>query len=261
MDTKQVGRLWLKGAVEEGAFLLDMLLSRYESFKSVKPRSLTEITEASYVFNAFVRSAKSALALMEKQSGRDGSEFFDRIGNSDDLRYLMQGARGAITHGYIDLLSGGIEVSHDGENILVFVCSRVLNKKETGWIEPPKQDAISLAIDYFLVVIDEARKCEIELQNSSPITWRDTQDWIVDSIRAAPHIPNDILDISTKALEKLLPSLAITSPALDWCEDLAEKYKKLRTSVYPTVLIGKDDYNVSFPVYGTNEESSADRVR
>lgn len=256
MDKKQVALLSVKGAVHEAAFLLDMLLSQYEGFKHEKAASLNRLNEAAYMFNAFVRSAKSALEALGKVSDEGKKAFLERLEGQHGFTYLMQMARNVISHGAGDLLSGGIEAEHDGKKTLVLVCSP-LNEGGPKWITPPNQDGISLALDYFLAVLDETEKCYAGLSALPDDYWHGIRNWELEGMKATVHVSPSMIETARQAQLMIPPGFVPDFVDTGWVGNMIEKYKSLRTSVYPTILIAWGMYHLSFPAYGANAANNA----
>lgn len=251
MDKKQVALLGLKGAIHEAAFLLDSLLSMYDGFKHERSPQLSRISEASYMLNAFVRSGKSALELLGKLSDEGKKTFLVRFASPQGFEYLMKTARDAITHGTGDLLSGGIEVEHNGATMMALVCSP-LNEGGPAWHTPPYQDGISLAMDYFLAVLDETEKCYAGLSELPDDYWHGIRNWELEGMKATVHVSPSMIETARQAQLMIPPGFVPDFVDTSWVGNMIEKYKNLRSSVYPTILIAWGRYHLSFPVYGTN---------
>lgn len=252
MDKKQVALLSVKGAVHETAFFLDMLLSQYEKFKHEKAVSQDSIKEASYAFNAFVRSAKSVLEVLGKVSDQGKKAFLESLEGPHGFTYLMQMARNVISHGAGDLLSGGIEAEHDGKKILVLVCSP-LNEGGAKWITPPNQDSVSLALDYFLALLDQTEKCYAGMDSLPDDYWYGIRNWELEGMKASVHVPPSMIETAKRAQLMIPPGFVPDLVDTSWVGNMIEKYANLRMSVYPTILIAWGRYHLSFPVYNADE--------
>ncbi|WP_153133394.1 hypothetical protein [Dechloromonas hortensis] len=251
MDKRQVALLSVKGAVHEAAFFLDMLLSRYDDFKHETAGSQDSLTEASYMFNAFVRSAKSALEVLGKVSDEGKKAFLERLEGPHGFTYLMQAARNVISHGSGDLLSGNIEAEHDGKKTLVLVCSP-LNEGGAKWIKPPNQDSISLALDYFLAVLDQTEKCYAGMGSLPDDYWLGIRNWELEGMKATVHVSPSMIESARRAQLMIPPGFVPDFVDTSWVGSMIEKYANLRMSVYPTILIARGMYHLSFPAYNAN---------
>lgn len=247
MDNKQVALLSVKGAVHEAAFFLDMLLSQYEKYKHEKAVLQGNLNETSYIFNAFVRSAKSVLELLGKISNLGKKKFLERLEGPRGFTYLMKLARDAISHGAGDLLSGGIEVEHDGKKTLALACSP-LNEGGGKWIKPPNQDGISLALDYFLAVLDQTEKCYAGMGSLPDDYWHGIRNWELELMKATVHVSPSVIEVARGAQLMIPPGYVPDFLDTSWVGSMIEKYSNLRTSVYPTILIAQGTYHLSFPV-------------
>ena len=232
-----------------------MLLSRYEKLKHEKEVSQSCLKEASYIFNAFIRSAKSILEVLGKVSDEGKKAFLERLEGQDGFTYLMQLARNIISHGSGDLLSGGIEAEHDGKKLLVLVCSP-LNEGGEKWVTPPHQDSISLALDYFLAILNKTEKCYAEMDSLPNDYWHGIRNWELEGMKATVHVSPSMIETARQAQLMTPPGFVPDFVDTSWTESMAKKYANLRISVYPTILIARGMYHLSFPVCQANKATN-----
>jgi hypothetical protein len=244
MNKTQVAMLGLKGAVLEAAFFLDLLLSNYQAIKLEKPLPHNKLGEISYIFNAFVRSGKSALEVLGKISNEGKKKFLIQLEGTNDFKYLMQLARNIISHGSGDLLSGSIEIEYKGQTINVLVCSP-LNEGEPVWIKPPNQDGISLALDYLISILEEAEKSYVSISALPTDYWHGIRAWEIEGMKATVHVSPKMIEMAKQAQltipSEFVPDLVDTS----WVGRMIYNYKNLRATIYPTILIDSGRYHLS----------------
>lgn len=241
MDEKKIALIGLEGAIREVIFFLDMFLARYESIKFIQdgPLPARDLNEISYFYNAFVRSAKSAIDLMSKLSDAKKSDFMRQFSEPKGFDYLMKVARNAITHGSYNLLSGGVQMHIDGKLTWVMVCAPI-NENGPKWHSPPSQDGISLAIDYLTAILKEAERCYAQADCQPASYWDGIREWEIDSMKATRHISDDWLNQAREQQKTMphnhIPSLADTtwvSTAIRFCE-------RVRRTTYPTIHLEVD---------------------
>lgn len=245
LNKKQVAMLSVKGAVLEAEYFLHLLLSNYQAVKHDANLVGERQREMSYAFNAFVRSGKSALEVICKVSEECKKDYFERLGLVSGFKYLMQLARNVISHGSGDLLSGSIEIELDGQVVVGLVCSP-LNEGDMPWISPPDQDAISLAIDYFIKVLEEADK-SYKLISLLPVDyWYGIREWELDGMKASAHFPVRMIEV-VKAAQLTLP-LGYVSDFEDvsWVGVMISEYRSRRETCYPAIFINDGKYRLAF---------------
>lgn len=245
MDKNQVAILGIKNSVLESVFFLDLLLSNYQRIKLENPSEHNSRSETSYIYNAFVRSGKAALEVLGKISLEGKKQFFTRLEKTNNFKYLMQLARNVISHGSGDLISGSIDVEHNGQTIKILVCSP-LNEGNAEWIRPPNQDGISLALDYLICILEEAEKSYASLSTLPANYWHGIRAWELEGMKATAHISPDMIETLKQAQLTLplglVPDLCETS----WVGQMISKYKGLRVTTYPTIIIDNGMYHLSF---------------
>jgi len=236
MDEKKIALIGLDGALREVIFFLDIFLARYASIKFIQDGPLPERNqkEISYFFNAFVRSAKSAVDLMSKLSDKKKPDFMRQFSEPEGFAYLMKLARDAITHGSYDLISGSVQMEIEGRLTWVMVCSPI-NEYGSTWHTPPSQDGVSLAIDYLTAILKEAERCYAKFDCLPASYWDGIREWEIDSMKATRHISDDWLNQAREQQKTMphnhIPSLADTtwvSTAIRFCE-------RVRRTTYPTI--------------------------
>lgn len=246
MDEKKIALIGLDGAIREVIFFVDIFLARYESIKFFKNESLPEdkLRDISYVFNAFVRSAKSALDLMSKLSDEKKPDFMRRLSRPEGFDYLMKVARDAITHGSYDLIAGGVQIDIENRPTWVLVCAPICEDGQT-WHSPPSQDGVSLAIDYLIAILKEAEYCFTNAKNLPVDYWDNIREWELGAVKATVHIPMDFI-AQIEEIHKLMPSGFV--PCLEntnWITDAINNCQKLRRDTHPTIRLerGRGQYH------------------